>query len=215
MCSDIIGEVLVTPLPLSLFGGGESRVAVDARIQRFQLDPCCWVDYCSGYIEGADSLFGQVEAGFEWFRGRRLMYGTWHDEPRLTARLELEDPEVPSVVVDAANALGCHYDRDFTGLFCNYYRDGDDSVAWHSDRIGRTSVDPLVAIISLGGPRTLAIRDRSGETVAARWVMHSGDLLVMGGATQHHWEHGIAKVAQAAPRISLTTRAGFGPDPAE
>lgn len=207
--------MLATPLPLSLFGVGRTQVKAGARMERHQLDPCCWVDYCSGYLEGADSLFNQVECGFEWFRGRRLMYGTWHDEPRLTARLELEDPKVPPVVAEAAAALGRHYGRDFTGLFCNYYRDGNDSVAWHSDRIGRTSVDPLVAIFSLGGPRTLAVRDRSGEEVAARWVMHSGDLLVMGGATQHHWEHGIAKVAQAPPRISLTTRAGFGVHPQE
>lgn len=143
------------------------------------------------------------------------MYGTWHDEPRLTARLELEDAAVPAVMNEAARVIGRHYKREFSGLFCNYYQNGRDSVAWHADRIGRTSIDPLVAIISLGGPRTLAIRDQSGETVAARWVMHSGDLLIMGGATQHHWEHAIAKVADAPPRISLTIRAGFGPDPAE
>lgn len=201
----------VAPLPLGLFSAGEARVSSEPVFRRRQLDPCCWVDGVERFIEGADSLFRQVEAAFDWVRGRRLMYGTWHDEPRLTARLELDDPAVPEVVVAAAEALGRHYRREFAGLFCNYYQNGRDSVAWHADRIGRTTVDPLVAIMSLGGPRTFAIRDQSGETVAARWVMHSGDLLVMGGATQHHWEHCIAKVASAAPRISLTTRAGFGP----
>ncbi len=206
--------MLAVPLPLSLFGAGPARVVSNARFKRYQLDPCCWVDTCCGFIEGADTLFSTVESNFSWHQGRRLMYGTWHDEPRLTALFELEDPQVPTVVVDAAAALGDRYRRNFTGLFCNYYRDGNDGVAWHSDRIGRTSVDPLVAIISLGGPRTFAMRDRSGGAEAVRWRLHSGDLLVMGGATQHHWEHGIAKLAEAPPRISLTTRAGFGPDPA-
>ena len=201
--------MLTSPLPLTLFGAGAVGVAPQPRFRRFQLDPCCWVDFVTGFIQGADSLFAEVEAQFDWFRGRRLMYGTWHDEPRLTAQLELGDAGVPSVVSDAATKLGCHYERDFTGLFCNYYQDGQDSVAWHADRIGRTSVDPLVAIISLGGPRTFAMRDQGRNSRSARWVMHSGDLLVMGGATQHHWEHSIAKVADAPPRISLTTRAGF------
>ncbi len=201
--------MLTSPLPLSLFGAGTARVAPAPRFRRFELDPCCWVDFVTGFVEGADSLFAEVEAGFDWFRGRRLMYGTWHDEPRLTAQMELTDTGVPAVVADAAQALGDHYQRDFSGLFCNFYQDGRDSVAWHADRIGRTTVDPLVAIISLGGPRTFAMRDQTKHSRSGRWVMHSGDLLVMGGATQHHWEHGIAKVADAPPRISLTTRAGF------
>lgn len=200
--------MLVSPLPLTLFGAGEPGLSPAPCFVRHQLDPCCWVDTASGFITGADSLFATVEAGFDWHRGRRLMYGTWHDEPRLTARLELTDAIVPPVVVTAAEELGRHYHRSFAGLFCNYYRGGRDGVAWHADRIGRTNVDPLVAIISVGGPRTFAIRDQSRVSTSRRWVMHSGDLLVMGGATQHHWEHAIPKVAQAAPRISLTIRAG-------
>ena len=201
--------MLTTPLPLSLFGAGPSRVADRPRFRREQLDPCCWVDRAEGFVVGADSLFAQVEQRFTWERGRRLMYGRWLDEPRLTSRLELDDAVVPPVVVEAAAALERHYGRPFRGLFCNFYRSGSDGVAWHADRIGRRVVDPLVAIISLGGPRTFSLRDRSGESSAVRWPMHSGDLLVMGGATQHHWEHAIAKVADAPPRISLTTRAGW------
>ena len=36
----------------------------------------------------------------------------------------------------------------------NYYRSGSDSVAWHADKIGIHEVNPIVAIVSLGGPRT-------------------------------------------------------------
>ena len=201
--------MLASPLPLSLFGVGDAAVTAVPRFRRYDLDPCCWVDFVTGYIQGANSLFAEVEENFNWVRGRRLMYGTWHDEPRLTAKMKLTDVDVPAVVPRAVEELGRHYRRNFSGLFCNYYQTGSDSVAWHADQIGRTSVDPLVAIISLGGPRTFAMRDQAGKSRTARFVMHSGDLLVMGGATQHHWEHGIAKVADAPPRVSLTTRAGF------
>jgi alkylated DNA repair dioxygenase AlkB len=158
---------------------------------------------------GADTLFEEVERAFPWGQGRRLMYGSWHDEPRLTARLELDDPAVPAVVGGAVDVLQARYGRAFDGLFCNFYRGGRDGVAWHADRIGRRVVDPLVAIVSLGGPRVFAVRDRSGNSEARRWTLHSGDLLVMGGATQHHWEHAVPKAAHAPPRISLTTRAGW------
>ena len=201
-----------SPLPLTLFGTGPAAVAALPEFRRYQLDPCCWVDYVSGFIHGADGLFARVQSEFEWYRGERLMYGKWFDEPRLTAKLQLSDTAVPWVVKSAAKTLARHYSRKFSGLFCNYYQNGQDSVAWHADRVGRTTVDPLVAIISLGGPRTFAIRDQSRTSEARRFLMHSGDLLIMGGATQHHWEHAVPKVASAPPRISLTTRAGWVTD---
>lgn len=201
---------MVLVSPLSLFASGRPDLDSSVRFRRHQLDPCCWVDTVDRFLTGADRLLVELEAGFDWQQGRRLMYGRWVDEPRLTARLELADEPVPEVVARAADELGRHYGRRFDGLFCNYYRNGDDSVAWHADRIGRTTVDPLVAIISLGGPRVFAMRDQAGGR-SVRWTMHSGDLLVMGGATQHHWEHAIPKTRHAPPRMSLTTRAGWRP----
>lgn len=203
------------PLPLTLFGqlpdnGSKPIVNPNPRFTRHQLDPCCWVDQVERLIVGADALFDHVVQSFEWDQGQRLMYGRWMDEPRLTSRLELDDDRVPAVVNDAVAVLEGHYQRGFTGLFCNFYRDGSDSVAWHADRIGRSNVDPLVAIVSLGGPRSFMMRDRSltgQRKTSTNFPMHSGDLLVMGGSTQHHWEHAIPKQKSAPPRISLTTRA--------
>lgn len=208
----------VTARALSLFGFGPPTVAVRPRFVRHQLDPCCWVDYVHGFLTGGDTLFDELVAELAWSQGRRLMYGTWHDEPRLTARLDLEDAAVPSVLGRAVSVLSDYYRRRFEGLFCNYYRGPDDGVAWHADRIGRQAVDPLVAIISLGGPRRFVMRPMKPDVEsgsrqardATRWLMHSGDLLVMGGATQHHWEHAVPKAKRAPARISVTTRAGFG-----
>ncbi len=213
--TDVLTEC--TPLPLNLFGAGEPELASAPRFVRVQLDPCCWVDHVDGFITGADQLYSHVSDNFDWHRGERLMYGNWLDEPRLTAKPSLASSVVPNVVRSAVQLLETHYERRFSGLFCNFYQRSDDSVAWHADRIGRTDVDPLVAIISLGGPRTFAMRDQ-GRTDAIsgqppgidrpsrRWTLYSGDLLVMGGATQHHWEHSVPKAKGAPPRISLTTR---------
>ncbi len=203
------------PRPLSLFGqlpnqSSEPIVNPHPGFVRYQLDPCCWVERVERLILGADVLFDAIVDQLPWEQGRRLMYGQWLDEPRLTSRLELGDERIPAVVDEAVAVLEAHYERRFSGLFCNFYRDGNDSVAWHSDRIGQTNVDPLVAIISLGGPRTFVMRDRSltgQRKTSTTWPMHSGDMLVMGGATQHHWEHSVPKQKNAPARISLTTRA--------
>ena len=194
-------------LPLTLFGMAEPAVADDVRIERVQLDPCCWADIGRGFLHGADELLSRLEATMEWHRGRRLMYGTWFDEPRHTGLAAKPGHSLPPAIEAIRAALTERYDRAFTGLFCNHYRNGADGVAWHADRIGRTEIDPLVAIVSLGGPRTFLMRPFGGGE-SERFVLHSGDLLIMGGATQHHWEHAVPKCELAAPRISVTMRAG-------
>ena len=192
--------------PMTLFGHGETAVNDHWAPKRTLLDPCRWVDHAPGFLTGADRLLADLEDQMDWFRGQRLMYGQWLEEPRRTSTEPASTKGTPSAVEGIRHALSQHYDMSFQGLFCNYYETGQDSVAWHADRIGRTEVDPLVAIISLGGPRTFRMRPQTG---GHSWSISlaSGDLLVMGGATQHHWEHAIPKTAHAAPRMSVTMRA--------
>jgi alkylated DNA repair dioxygenase AlkB len=197
----------MTVLPLTLFGMAEPAVSSRWAPDRIRLDECCWVDIARGFLDGADELLARLEDTMEWHRGRRLMYGTWFDEPRHTGLHARAGHELPSAIQHIRAELTSHYDRAFTGLFCNYYRSGSDGVAWHADRIGRTEIDPLVAIVSLGGPRTFLMRPFGGGD-SERFTLHSGDLLIMGGASQHHWEHAVPKCEHAAPRISVTMRAG-------
>lgn len=197
----------MSTLALTLFGVSSPAVSASWRVTRTELDPCCWVDHSVGFLEGADALLIEMSHVMAWERGQRLMYGTWHDEPRRTALTSIATARVPRVIEEVRTALSEHYDRAFDGLFCNMYDSGRDSVAWHADRIGRTDVDPLVAIVSLGGPRDFHLRPQGGGP-SHKQRLCSGDLLIMGGATQHHWEHAVPKVRQANPRMSVTMRAG-------
>ena len=198
------------PLPLSLFASGDPAVAADVAVVRHVLDASCWVDVASGWLTGGDVLLGQLADDLPWKQSRRLMWGNWVDEPRLTCGSALRSGEARPVVRAMAEALSARYHVDFDSCFCNYYRGGSDSVAWHSDRDGKVQIDPLVAIVSLGGPRQFAMRpkdpvDRRGAR-ARSWVLHSGDLLVMGGSCQHTWEHAVPKPRNAPPRMSVTFR---------
>src|SRR5207344_1853085 len=76
----------------------------------------------------------------------------------------------------------------FTTAGLCLYRDGNDSVAWHGDRIGRgLKEDTMVAIASLGATRVLALRPTGGGP-SLRLPQAHGDLLVMGGSCQRTWE---------------------------
>jgi alkylated DNA repair dioxygenase AlkB len=80
-------------------------------------------------------------------------------------------------------------------------------VAWHGDRFGRgAQADTLVAIVSLGAPRALALRPRDGGR-SLRVTLGSGDLLVMGGSCQRTWDHAVPKTRRpVGPRISVQLR---------
>ncbi|MFN2534118.1 MAG: alpha-ketoglutarate-dependent dioxygenase AlkB [Pseudonocardiaceae bacterium] len=78
-------------------------------------------------------------------------------------------------------------------------------MAWHGDRVRFTLERPRVAIVSLGSPRRFGLRPRGGG--AGRWfTVRGGDLLVMGGRSQHDWQHTVPKMVRGGPRISVTYR---------
>lgn len=189
---------------LSLLAGGEPVVADPAPV-RHRLDDRCWVDHAPGWLQGADAAFDAMAAGLRWRQGRRPMYGRLLDEPRLTATSPTGPGTAPDPVPEVADALSRRYGRPLRHLWANWYRSGDDAVAWHADRVARWERDPLVAIVSLGGPRAFLLRPMGGGR-STRFVLHPGDLLVMGGSCQHRWQHAVPRSRGGPARISLTFR---------
>jgi alkylated DNA repair dioxygenase AlkB len=139
------------------------------------------------------------------------MYDRQVDEPRLTSWQRMDDATARAHrwLEDARVALSVHYEVTFDSLGINLYRDGADSVAWHRDRIPPEIVDPVVALVSLGEPRTFLLRPQGGGRSRAFRLGH-GDLLVTGGQTQRRFEHSVPKVKLSGPRMSLAFRHGVG-----
>ena len=94
----------------------------------------------------------------------------------------------------------------FNSLLLNRYRDGRDSIGFHTDAEPELGRDPVVATLSFGSERAFVLRHkRTRETITYR--LGHGSLLVMGGASQHHWLHAVPKTESAVgERISLTFR---------
>ena len=91
-------------------------------------------------------------------------------------------------------------------MLANLYRNGSDSVGWHADDEPELGVDPVIASLSFGATRTLAMRRRDGS-YRASVDLQDGDLMVMAGATQTLWVHRVPKVRRpVSPRVNLTFR---------
>ncbi len=133
-------------------------------------------------------------------------------EPRLTSPWSLASgvPLEPAILEDLRLALSDRYGVLFDSAGFNLYRDGRDSVAWHSDRIEKQIVDPVIALVSLGEPRRFLLRPRGGGS-SIPFRLGRGDLLVTGGTTNRTWQHAVPKVAAAGPRISVAYRHGLDP----
>ncbi|WP_419920928.1 alpha-ketoglutarate-dependent dioxygenase AlkB [Candidatus Poriferisodalis sp.] len=199
------GAAEVADYQTDLFAAGTPGLSHDAAVERRVLDDRSWLDVSSRWLNGADELLVELASRLRWTAAQRPMYGQMVDEPRLGAQMTCPAAAAPAVVNAMAAALSERYGEGLNSLWVNYYRDGCDSVAWHSDRIGIDPADSLVAIVSLGGPRRFLLRPKGGGR-SRLFTLASGDLLVMGGACQQSWEHSVPKSAAAPPRMSVTFR---------
>lgn len=170
-----------------------------------------WLDVQSGLVADDPDLFDALLDSVPWHKTRRQMYDREVDVPRLTAWCTQPRAIPHPGVVAAFEQLDQRYFAETGEHFATaglcLYRDGSDSVAWHGDTIGRGSTqDTVVAIISLGAPRKLALRPRGGGLSFSVSAGH-GDLVVMGGSCQRTWEHAVPKTAaHCGPRISIQFR---------
>lgn len=185
--------------------------ALSTQTTRRHLDDTSWVDYAPNIIPTPDRLMHLLTETVDWRSDHRQMYDRVVAVPRLerfyTATETLPTPGL-AVVRDT---LSTHYKttlgEPFTTTGMCLYRDGQDSVAWHGDDLGRSKThDTIIAIVSLGSPRTLLLRPKTGGP-SISYRLHHGDLLAMGGACQRTWEHAIPKTRTAVgPRISIQFR---------
>jgi alkylated DNA repair dioxygenase AlkB len=181
-------------------------------LTRIQLDEGSWVDHAPGWVTGSDPLFSELVDSVDWGQRSRQMYDRQVTEPRLTSlwRKSSGEPLRPAILEEMRDLLSLRYGIEFDSAGFNLYRDGRDSVAWHGDRIKRSIVDPLVALVSLGEPRKFLLKPREGRSLRT-FMLGRGDLLVTGGRTQRTWLHGVPKVAKAGPRLSIAFRHGLDP----
>lgn len=167
----------------------------------------------------ADAVLAALREEIAWAPHRLRIFGRDVEAPRLSCWIGDADavytysgtrfeprpwtPTVAALREDLHRRLGVR----FNSVLANLYRDGRDSMGWHSDDEPELGPEPLIASLSFGAPRTFRLRSRATREAALSLELAHGSLLVMAGATQRHFQHALPRRARvAAPRINLTFR---------
>ena len=131
----------------------------------------------------------------------------WHGEKGYTySGLTLAPQPFTPLQLQLKAAIEEVTGKRFNSVLLNYYRDGQDSMGMHSDDEAELGPAPAIASLSFGETRRFILKHkRSGERLGLD--LASGSLLLMAGATQANWLHGINKSARPlGPRVNLTFR---------
>ena len=95
----------------------------------------------------------------------------------------------------------------FNSVLCNFYRNGNDSMGFHSDDERELGKNPLIASVNFGETRRFLIRRKDDKTRKHELLLSHGSLLIMGGAMQHYWQHTVPKEPRRIKsRVNLTFR---------
>jgi alkylated DNA repair dioxygenase AlkB len=164
--------------------------------------------YAPGAIASrvAAAWFAALHAAIDWRHERRPMYDRVVDVPRLTAHFAAGEPW-PATLRAAKHAAEAFAGVRFNSVGLNLYRDGHDSVAMHNDHLNELIDGSPVLLISLGSARRMRIHSKAKPRRSFDLALEPGSILLMAGAAQQHWEHGVPKTREAVgPRISLAFR---------
>ena len=188
---------------------------------RIEIAADAWLDLAPAFVAGAeaDRLLAAVRDELAWEQREIVIYGRHILQPRLVAwggevpyRYSGQTLE-PRALTPAVAALLARV-RAFAGagfnhVLANRYRDGRDSMGMHADDEPELGPEPVVATFSLGAARRFLLAPRRPSDGERRSLsLEHGSLLVMGGACQRRFRHGLPRDPRAAgERISLTFRA--------
>lgn len=163
-------------------------------------------------------LFYYLQQNLPWQQPVTTVYGKTGPIPRLQcfigdsnieygySQSKLTVEPWPDVLLAMRKRLERHLQQPFNSLLINYYRDGNDTMGWHSDDEIELGAQPTIVCISLGAERALKIKNKASNKVS-EIKLHSGSCLVMHGDSQRDYQHAIAKKTTLIhPRISLTFR---------
>ncbi|VXC52788.1 DNA repair protein [Pseudomonas sp. 8Z] len=179
------------------------------------------LDYQPAWVDAAlaDIWLEALIEQTPWQQPQLFIHGRHHSVPRLTAWYGEPEaryrysgviheplPWTPLLDEIRQRVEQC-VGQALNAVLLNYYRDGQDSMGWHSDAEPELGRNPLIASLNLGGSRRFDLRRVGATRIEHSLTLDHASLLVMRGPTQHHWQHQVAKTRRVcAPRLNLTFR---------
>ncbi|MEM6985162.1 MAG: alpha-ketoglutarate-dependent dioxygenase AlkB [Pseudomonadota bacterium] len=185
------------------------------------LKPAGAVDVVPGWLPHpeADALLARLMDEIDWEQPTITLFGKRHRIPRLQAWIgdrdasyrysgsRFEPAAWHAAVAPIRTRLADALATPFNSGLANLYRDGDDCMHWHADDERELGDSPCIAPISLGASRDFLLRPRDRHRGNIKVTLCTGDLLIMRGSTQQHWQHAVPRRRNCrSARLNLTFR---------
>lgn len=166
----------------------------------------------------ADGFIKLLLSELEWQEEQIFIFGRWVKVPRLMCWYGDNDAYYKyshvvhkpqpwtTTLKQIQHDIENYGEYKFNSVLANLYRNGNDSMGCHADNEPELGKNPLIASLSFGDTRILKFRHKHSNCVL-NIPLENGDLLIMAGECQHHWQHQIPKTRQKKnARINLTFR---------
>jgi alkylated DNA repair dioxygenase AlkB len=176
--------------------------------------------FLPNYFNKSDSdlLLNKLKNNIDWKQESMNMYGKQLNFPRLTAwygdndkpysfsGIKLSPQPWNEELLEIKNKIEPKALVNFNSVLLNRYRNGNDSISWHTDAEKELGKNPLIASVNFGATRKFQLRHIHTKEKLEIELTH-GSLLIMQGELQHFWQHQVPKTAQiVTERINLTFR---------
>jgi len=189
-----------------------------------QLDPDLFVYHAHFLTQGeADEMLEGLWRELQWSQREIMLFGrpvmqprlvAWYGEPDAVYRysgLTLAPLPWHPLLQKLKSRVEAISESRFNSVLANAYRDGRDSMGWHSDDERELGMWPVIASLTLGAARRFLLRPRNrakgvqGATITLHPV--HGSLLLMKGESQLLYQHALPRTRRpVALRINLTWR---------
>jgi alkylated DNA repair dioxygenase AlkB len=178
-------------------------------------------------LAAADKLFATlrdpVQAGIDWEVHRLKLFGREVEAPRLSrwigdpgasyrySGVRFEPASWPRALTVVRKAVNAAAGEEFNSVLANLYRDGNDTMGWHSDDEPELGMQPIIASLSLGAERRFVLKSKTAGGEKLELLLPHGSLLVMRGDTQKNYRHSLPRTKKATgERMNLTFRRIYG-----
>ena len=165
-----------------------------------------------------DVYFKTLLEEISWKQESMNMYGKTLDFPRLTAwygdndkpysfsGITLKPETWTATLLEIKQQIETKAQVHFNSVLLNLYRNGNDSISWHTDAEKELGINPTIASVNFGATRKFQFRHNTTNEKIELNLSH-GSLLIMQGELQHYWQHQVPKTKQVVKeRINLTFR---------
>ncbi|MGB5553407.1 MAG: alpha-ketoglutarate-dependent dioxygenase AlkB [Flavobacteriaceae bacterium] len=180
-------------------------------------DICYYKNFISPAL--ATQYFQHFKCSVPWQQDDITVFGKTYAQPRLTAlfgnnekpysysNITMKPHKFTKELLQLKTKIETIAHVHFTTCLLNLYRTGKDSNGWHADDEKELGPNPVIASITLGEERFFHLRHKKDKDKKHKLLLAHGSLLLMQGATQHFWQHQIAKTTRpVGERINLTFR---------